>query len=174
MDHPILLENERKRTEQPFWMLLCFAMFSFWQMGFIYFMGPSLTIDGRTPLPVSMDNITALIAVGYVLSIIIMILLPQIVLWAQRAATLGAILTVIGLFLPFSEDVLRLLIYAHVFCCCFMIGFETFIMVNYFSEHSNIRHLTAAYGIALFLIAVVQNDFIPITFPTSGWSRWQR
>ena len=166
MDHPILLENERKRTEQPFWMLLCFAMFSFWQMGFIYFMGPSLTIDGRTPLPVSMDNITALIAVGYVLSIIIMILLPQIVLWAQRAATLAAILTVIGLFLPFSEDVLRLLIYAHVFCCCFMIGFETFIMVNYFSEGSNIRHLTLAYGVAALLIAAVQNDFLPMTFPT--------
>jgi len=165
MDHPILLENEKKRLTQPFLLLLCFAMFSFWQMGFIYFMGPSLTIDGRTPLPISMDNITMLIAVGYVLSILWMIFLPRFVLWTQRIVTLAAVLTVIGLFLPFSEAVLRLLIYAQAFCCCFMIGFETFIMVNYFSEGSNVKHLTLAYGVSVMLIAIVQNDIAPITFP---------
>lgn len=46
-----------------------------------------------------------------------------------------------------------------------MIGFETFMMVNFFSEKSTIVHLTAAYGVALALIAVVQNDFIPLSFP---------
>ena len=46
-----------------------------------------------------------------------------------------------------------------------MIGFETFIMVNFFSEKSNIKHLTLAYGISLFMIALIQNEFIPVTFP---------
>ena len=84
MNNRLLLENQRKRLEKPLWELICFAMFTFWQMGFIYFMGPSLTIDGRTPLPVSMDNITAIIALAYVLCIAFMIFLPRFVIWAER------------------------------------------------------------------------------------------
>ena len=165
MNHFILWNNQKKKLDQPLWMLVCFAMFNFWQMGFIYYMGPSLTIDGRTPLPVSMDNITTLIALSYVLSIAWMICLPRWVLWTQRVVATAALATAVGLFLPLGEEILRLLIYAQVFLCCFMIGFETFIMVNYFSEDSNIRHLTAAYGVSLLMIAAVQNDFVPITFP---------
>ena len=70
MQHPILIENQNSRREVPIWQLLCFVMFCIWQMGFIYFIGPSLNIDGRTPLPVSTDNITLLIVAGYVLSLI--------------------------------------------------------------------------------------------------------
>lgn len=164
MNHSILWNNQKKRLDQPLWMLVCFAMFCFWQMGFIYYMGPSLNIDGRTPLPISMDNITALIALSYVLSIAWMYFLPQFVIWTQRIVTMTALATAVGLFLPLAEEILRVLIYAQVFLCCFMIGFETFIMVNFFSEDSNIRHLTAAYGISELMVAAVQNDFVPITF----------
>ncbi len=80
MNHPILLQNQKKRLNPPMYMLVFFSMFCFWQMGFIYFMGPSLTINGRTPLPISMDNVTALIAAGYVLSIIWMVIFPRFVL----------------------------------------------------------------------------------------------
>jgi len=165
MKHAILRENEEKRLKVPFGLLLCFAMFTFWQMGFIYFMGPALSINGRTPLPISMDNVTTIIAVSYVLSILWMIFLPRFVIRAARVSTLVALFTVLGLFLPLSDEILRTLIYIHVFSCCFMIGFETFVMVNFFSEESTIMHLTVAYGVALFLIAIVQNDFLPITFP---------
>jgi len=165
MHHSILAENEQKRLHQPWWMLVCFAMFSFWQMGFIYFVGPSLTINGKTPLPINMDNATSLIAVCYVLSILWMLFLPQTVVWTQRIATAGALLTAIGLFLPLPDDALRLLVYIQIFCCCLMIGFETFVLVNYFSEHSNVRHLTLAYGVSLLMIAVLQNQFFPISFP---------
>lgn len=166
MNSPLLSENQKKRLDQPLWMLICFAMFSFWQMGFIYFIGPSLTIDGKTSLPIDMDNATTLIALCYILSILWMIFLPRTVIWTQRIATAVALGTAVGLFLPLSEDALRLLIYVQIFCCCLMIGFETFIMVNFFSEHTNIRHLTAAYGVAVLLIAGLQNEFLPIGFPT--------
>ena len=165
MRYQILEENQRKRLDQPLWMLICFAMFCFWQMGFIYFVGPSLTIDGRTPLPVSMDNITVLIALGYVISIVWMIVLPHFVIWAERVLAALSLATVLLLFFPFPTDILRLLIYLHVFFCCTMIGFETFIMVNLLSENSTITHLTVAYGLALVMIAIVQNDFLSITFP---------
>lgn len=123
MNNRLLFENQRKRLEKPLWLLICFGMYTFWQMGFIYFMGPSLTIDGRTPLPVSMDNITAIIAVAYVLCIAFMIFLPQLVIWAERIGLLFAMLTAVGLFFPLGEEALLLLIYSHVFFCCFMIGF---------------------------------------------------
>ena len=165
MGYSLILENQKKLKSYPFWMLACFSMFCFWQMGFIYFMGPSLTIDGRTPLPISIDNITMLIALSYVLSILFMIFLPSLVIWAQRISTIISIATAIGLFLPLPAEALKMLIYSHVFFCCFMIGFETFLISNYFCEENAITHLTAAYGISLVLISIVQNDFVPITFP---------
>jgi len=165
MNYSFLLANQQKRQDVSLKHLCCFTMFSFWQMGFIYFMGPALTIDGRTPLPIDMDNLTVLMAGCYVLSITYMIFLPRYVVWAERIGTLAAISTVLGLFLPLPTEVLKGLIYAHVFCCCTMIGFETFIIVNFLSEKSAVYALTAGYGLALFLIALVQNDFLAINFP---------
>lgn len=165
MNYSFLLGNQKKRQNISLPYLFCFSMFAFWQMGFIYFMGPALTIDGRTPLPIDMDNLTTLFAICYILSIAYMILLPRFVVIAERISTICALITVLGLFLPLSNDTLELLIYAHVFCCGLMIGFETFIIVNYFSEKSAIYTLTAGYGLAYILIAGVQNDFLSITFP---------
>ncbi len=164
MNTSILTKNREKRLNQPFWMLICFAMFCFWQMGFIYFVGPSLTLDGKTPLPISMDNATALMMVAYIFAIVWMWVLPKLVLWAGRITTAVALASAIGLFFPLAEEALRMLVYTQVFCCCFMIGFETFIMVNYFTESTNIRHLTVAYGVAVLMISVVQNDIIAIPF----------
>lgn len=164
MNNSILFENEKKRLNEPLWMLICFAMFCFWQMGFIYFMGPALTLNGRTPLPIDMDNVTMLIVISYVFSILWMIFIPHLIVKTQRCSTLIALCTAIGLFFPLSTDLLRFLIYVHIFCCCFMIGFETFLMVNYFNEKTNITHLTLAYGVSTFLISIIQNDILPITF----------
>ncbi|MBE6872280.1 MAG: helix-turn-helix transcriptional regulator [Ruminococcaceae bacterium] len=47
-----------------------------------------------------------------------------------------------------------------------MIGFETFLVVTYFSEKSSVKYLTFGYGIAVFLIALVQNEVISIPFYT--------
>ena len=165
MNKDFLLENEKKRLALPLFMLIFFGMYNFWQMGFIYFAGPALTIDGKTPLPISMDNVTTLIAVSYVLSILWMIFIPQTVVWTQRIAAVGSLLSAVGFFLPFSDDILRFLVYVQVFLCCLLIGFESFLMINFFSEESTIKHLTLSYGIALFMIAVLQNEILPVTFP---------
>ena len=165
MTQTILLENEQKRLNHPLRILICFAAFIVWQMGFIYYLGPALNIDGRTPLPISMDNISILIAVAYVFSILFMIFVPYMVIWTGRLAAVIALITAICLFFPFSDAMLRLLIYVQAFCCCYMIGYETYIIVNFLSEQNAIKHLTLAYGIANFMIALVQNDYKPITFP---------
>ena len=90
MNHVILFENQKRRLYFSIGLLICFAMYSAWQMGYIYFMGPSLVIEGKTPLPISMDNITILIALGYVLAIIYMIAVPHLVVWAERISAIFA------------------------------------------------------------------------------------
>ena len=167
MNHSILLENQKKRKDIPLWMLVCFAMFSFWQMAFIYyFLEPSSALDGKIPLSINIDYGTLLTAACYVLGILTMIFLPKIIVWAQRIATGVALVSAIAFFLPLPEDALRFNIYLQIFCCCLMIGFETFLVVNYFSEKSSVKYLTFGYGIAVFLIALVQNEVVSIPFST--------
>ena len=167
MNHPILIENQKKRFDRSLVMLVCFAMFSFWQMGFIYyFLEPSSALDGKIPLSINIDNGTLLTAACYVIGILTMIFLPKIIVWTQRIATGVALVSALGFFLPLSEDVLRFNIYLQIFCCCLMIGFETFLVVNFFSEQSSIKYLTFGYGVAVFLIALVQNEIVSVPFST--------
>ena len=167
MNYSILWENQQKRKTYPGWMLVCFSMFSFWQMAFIYyFLEPSSAMDGKIPLPINIDNGTTLTAVCYILGILTMIFLPKIIAWTQRIATGVALLSAIAFFLPLPDDILRFNIYLQIFCCCLMIGFETFLVVNCFSEKSSVKYLTVGYGIAVFLIALVQNEVISIPFST--------
>ncbi len=164
MSHSLLQDNQNKRLTLSSFKLICFAFFNAWQMGFIYFIGASLSINGRTPLPINMDNVTTIIALAYVLCIIYMFLFPKRVVWAERITLLFSLFTAIGFFLPLSDALLRYLVYAHVFFCCFMIGFESFIIANYFSEETAIKHLTLAYGVSLIFVALFQNDILPFTF----------
>ena len=167
MNSQILIENQKKRRDIPLWMLVCFSMFSFWQMGFIYyFLEPSSALDGKIPIDINIDYGTTLTAVCYILGILTMIFLPRIITWAQRIATGVALLSAIGFFLPLPEDALRFNIYLQIFCCCLMIGFETFLVVTFFSEKSSVKYLTFGYGIAVFLIALVQNEVVSIPFST--------
>lgn len=167
MNHPILIENQKKRRDIPLWMLVCFSMFSFWQMAFIYyFLEPSSALDGKIPIDINIDYGTTLTAVCYILGILTMIFLPRIITWAQRIATGVALLSAVAFFLPLPDDLLRMNIYLQIFCCCLMIGFETFLVVTYFSEKSSVKYLTFGYGIAVFLIALVQNEVVSIPFST--------
>ena len=84
MNHPILIENQKKRRDIPLWMLVCFSMFSFWQMAFIYyFLEPSSAMDGKIPLPINIDYGTLLTAACYILGILTMIFLPRIITWRR-------------------------------------------------------------------------------------------
>ncbi len=164
MNTSLLLENLRKRRSYPLWMLVCFGMFTAWQMGFVYFMTPTLVIDGRVPLPITEDNVTLLIAAGYLLSILVMIFLPRIVVWAERILCILALVTMAVLYIPMSPDMQTLVLYIHSFACFFMIGFESFIMINLFSEKTTVAHLVIGYSAANVLVGLVQNDIIPLSF----------
>ena len=87
MNHRFLIENQKKRRDFPLWMLVFFSMFSFWQMGFIfYFLEPSSALDGKIPIDINIDYGTLLTAACYILGILTMIFLPKIIVWVQRIA----------------------------------------------------------------------------------------
>lgn len=164
MSHYLLSLNHSKRQTISIFMIICFSMFTTWQMGFIYFMNPSLSVTGHSPLPISMDNVTVLMALGYILAIGYMIIIPHFVVWAERVSTIVSLITIFMMFFPLSDSAITLIIYIHIFCCCFMIGFESFIMMNFFSEKSAIVYLTLGYGISTLIISIVQNEVIPVSF----------
>lgn len=164
MGHSILIDNQKNRKEIPFWQLVCFVMFVIWQMGVVYYIGPALNIDGRTPLPVPADNMTLLIVIAYGCSIFVMCMFPSWVIRLSRMSTIIALLAALGLFLPLDTSILLMLVYIQSFCCCFMIGFETATIVYFFSEGSVMRHLLLAYPVAYIMIGILQNDFVKLDF----------
>ena len=164
MNESLLAENEAKRLYLPMPLLCCFAMFSAWQMAVIYFSGLALSVDGRTPLPLDFIDTTILIVAGYSLSIIWLLLCPHRTVWTQRVTAGAALLSALTLFLPLPPEALALAYNLHCFCCVFLIGFETGIIINLFREETAIRHLTIAYGLAQFLVALMQNDLVPMSF----------
>jgi DNA-binding CsgD family transcriptional regulator len=134
-------------------------------MGVGYYSGETLSLDGRTPLPIDVGNLTLIIAVGYILSIVFMIVLPRCIVWAERITASVALLSALTLFFPFVPEVLSFFYYIQCFCCLFMIGFETALIVNLFTEQTAIKYLTVAYAIDTVLVAILHNDFIKVPFP---------
>ncbi|MBQ3568489.1 MAG: hypothetical protein IJA25_06105, partial [Anaerotignum sp.] len=160
----ILSHNKNIRREIPLPLLLCFSLFVTWQMGIIFFSSNTLSIGGRTPLPIDVDSTTLLVVAGYILSILFMLAFPRKIVWAERISAAIALAAIAGLFLPTSPETQTILFYIHYFFCIFMIGFETALMVNLFSERSTILHLTLMYPAAEFLVAILQNEWLPIPF----------
>lgn len=170
MNTQILLDNEKKRLDYPLSRLICFAMFNIWQMGFIYYMGPALTIHDKTPLPIDMDSTTTIIAAGYVICILWIIFLPKKFVLAARVSTIVALLTAVGVLMPLPAETLALLLYVQCFCCCFMIGFESSTIVYLLSEKTAILHLLVAYAIGYLIIAALQNDVAMLPFGIFRWA----
>jgi len=162
--HPLLIENENKRLNIRLPLLLCFAMFCAWQMGMIYFSTQTLSVHERVVVPASEDVVAVIISCGYLLSILVMIFLPGIIVWTVRITTGVALLSALALYAPLSPQEFALALYIQFFCCCFMIGFETALIVNLFTEKTAIVHLTVAYAVALSIAALLQNDFVKTPF----------
>jgi DNA-binding CsgD family transcriptional regulator len=82
----------------------------------------------------------------------------------ERVTVGVALLSALALFMPISQELFSLALYIKFFCCCFMIGFETGIVVNLFTEKCALLHLTAAYFFGFLIPALLQNDFIKTPF----------
>lgn len=94
MNTNVLIENEKKRLDYPFSRLMCLVMFTVWQIGTVYCMGPALYFDGKTtPLQIDVDNGIVLIAAGYLLNILWMIFFPRKYVYAARFSAAVALIS---------------------------------------------------------------------------------
>ena len=166
MNTNVLIENEKKRLDYPFSRLMCLVMFTVWQIGTVYCMGPALYFDSKTtPLQIDVDNGIVLIAAGYLLNILWMIFFPRKYVYAARfSAAVALISGGVALLLPSAHEMLALLLCVQLFSCCFIIGYEVATISFIFSENSAVKHLLQVYPIGYIIIAGLRNDIIHVPF----------
>jgi len=163
-NHPLLIENEKKRLTLRLPMLLCFAMFLAWQMGVVYFSGENFVLDSKAPLPINADTTNILAVAGFILSILVMIFLQRFIVWAERIAGTIALVSALTLFLPLEPETLAAFFYIQYFCGVVMTGFETAIIVNLFKEKTAALYLTLIYALPTLLVGLLHNDVYKVTF----------
>ncbi|HPE95081.1 MAG TPA: hypothetical protein PLT66_03315 [Bacillota bacterium] len=73
MKTDITSENRKKRIKLPVTLLMCYSLFTAWQMGVVFFSGRALSLDGKTPLPINAEGMTFFIIAAYILSIVFLI-----------------------------------------------------------------------------------------------------
>jgi DNA-binding CsgD family transcriptional regulator len=164
MGDSILTDNERKRLDLGLPWLLCFALFTAWQVGVFSYSGAALAVVGRLPLGMDSGNLMPLIVAGYLISIAYMTIFPRRIVWAERVLAGLALVSATALYLPLPPVWLTLFFLAQLLCCCVMIGFETALMVGLLSDQCVVKHLFAAYGIIFIIAAFMQNQFFELPY----------
>ncbi|MDR1642461.1 MAG: LuxR C-terminal-related transcriptional regulator [Clostridiales bacterium] len=164
MTSSILRDNEEKRLEIKLPWLICFAMFTAWQIGVFSYSGAALAVEGRLPMDIDAGNFTPLISLGYLVSIAAMILFPKGIVKAERVVAIVAFFSAFALHLPLSPEARTIVYLLQLFCCCVMIGFETALIIGLFSEKTAILHLLVAYGLIFVIAGLMQNQFFDIPY----------
>jgi DNA-binding CsgD family transcriptional regulator len=164
--HPLLAENENKQINVGLSLLLCLSMFATWQMGIMLFSGKTLSIGAKTPIPFALDSnvITALVAAGFIADILFLIFLQRHSVMAARLSISIALLSALMFYLPLPPHMAVMLFYIQAFCCVFLMGSLIAVIVNLLTEKAAIEEVIISLISSGCLIAVLQNDVIPISF----------
>ena len=164
--HPLLAENENKQINVGLSLLLCLSMFATWQMGIMLFSGKTLSIGAKTPIPFALDSnvITALVAAGFIAGILFLIFLQRHSVMAARLSISIALLSALMFYLPLPPHMAVMLFYIQAFCCVFLMGSLIAVIVNLLTEKAAIEEVIISLISSGCLIAVLQNDVIPISF----------
>lgn len=161
----ILKENEKKRISLSLPLLFCFSVFTVWQMGVVFFSSKSLSLDGKTPLPVTQDNSTAVIAVAYLVSILALIFLQKYSVVILRGTLTVSLVSMLLFYLPFSPEVIALFFYLQTFCCVFLIGFIGAVIINLFTLETELIDVAITSAVSGIAIALLQNDIFSVSYP---------
>ncbi|MDR1131792.1 MAG: LuxR C-terminal-related transcriptional regulator [Oscillospiraceae bacterium] len=164
MNHSLLIENESKRLNIRLPLLICFAMFTAWQIGVFSYSGEALAVTGRLPFGVDAGNFTPLISLGYLVSIAYMLALPRRIVQAERVIASAALLSALALNLPLSHETRTRVERAQLFCCSVLVGCETALIVGLFSERTAVKHLLVAYGLIFAIAGLMQNQFFDVPY----------
>ena len=146
-------------------LLLMFSTpFIVWQMGILYFSGSTMSLFGRTPIPLTDGNTTLVIAAGYLLSALFICLFPRKAVYAERVLLPAALTATVLMLFPFPAQVLTALFYISAFVCVFSIGTTASVAAHHFTLDTAWRDGIISIIIGGVLIAVLQNEIEKIGF----------
>lgn len=163
MNNSVQKVNSQFRLSSPL-LLLFSAPFIVWQMGVLYFSGTTMSLFGRTPIPIDADGTAIVIGAGYLVSIVLMCVLPRKMVLIQRVLMPAALIATAGMLLPLSEAMTTALFYISVFVCVFSIGAMMSIAAQHFTVETTWRDGIISMIVGGALIAVLQNDLFEISF----------
>lgn len=154
----------RKDFNPPWWVILLFECFSTWQMAIIYYSSNAFTLGGVTPLPVSVDNTTLIIVMGYILGAVLAYLRPhKITVWGKLIVILSLLCTAL-LFMPLPEQMFASLYYVNVLCCVLLISVEAVLTIYLYSFKSAVLNAVIAVGLLGVFTPLLQNDLFHVDF----------
>jgi hypothetical protein len=106
MEDSLLVQNDLKRVHISTPLLLAFSMGNATQMGILFYAGQTLSLSGRTPLPVMVGDMSPFIAATYIISIAFVYFLPQYSVRYLRCSTTMELCAALAFSLPLSDRVL--------------------------------------------------------------------
>lgn len=145
-------------------ILLFSAPFIVWQMGVLYYSGTTMSLFGRTPIPLTQEDTIAVIAAGYIVSMLFMCLFPKKTILAERILLPVAFTATVLMLFPFSSAVVTVLFYIEAFICTFSIGTMVSVAANQFTVETTWRDGVLAAVFGGTLIALLQNDLFQVSF----------
>lgn len=160
-----LIKKEGKQYNVSGWLMALFSLpFIVWQMGILFFSGTTMSLFGRTPIPLSEDDTVVVIAAGYVASIVFLCLFPRKAIIAERVLMPLALAATVLMLFPFSSSVITVLFYISAFCCVFSIGTMLSIAAHQLTVGTVWRDGIISMVGGGILVAVLQNDFVKVDF----------
>lgn len=155
--------NKQYKIGSPL-LLLFSAPFIVWQMGVLYFSGNTMSLFGRTPIPLTGSSTALVIVAGYASCILAVLLFPRKVVWMERALLPCALIATLLMLYPFSAAVVTALFYVSAFVCVFSIGASMSVAAQHFTVETTWRDGIISMVAGGTLIAVLQNDFFEVSF----------
>lgn len=160
----MMIKKEKHQYRISSSLLLLFSTpFIVWQMGIIYFSGTTMSLFGRTPVPLTQEDTTLIIAAGYILSILFLSFFPRKAVWAERFLLPVALLATILMLLPLSPQVITVLFYISAFVCVFSIGTMLSVAAQHFTVDTTWRDGIISMTVGGVFIAVLQNDLLKVS-----------
>lgn len=156
--------NQSLRRDFPVVLLIFFQCYTIWQFGIIYFSGKTLSILGRTPLPVEIETTSIAILLGGLASIVLTRLFSRHLVRMFRAALPVALLGTLLLFLPLPDIVLELSFYIGVFVNLLLFGCSHGIVIVLFTEQTTMKAIAVEALITAPFIVLLQGEFFEISF----------
>ena len=164
MKQSLLSSKQNSRINVPVWLLVCFSLFTVWQMGIVFFSSSALSIHGQELSSFTPEVSLIVILSGYILSIIFLIFFQKYQVGVIRVVLFLSLIAAVLLLFSFDEMVLSYLLAIEEFLCVFLIGCTISTIINYFTLECEMNDVIITMVVSGVLIAILYNEKFPIPF----------